>query len=63
MFTNVSYKSINWLKNKTKEGGAMDEVLSKIKGVEMALNIISKKYGRMWGMLRHYHSLKIDSKE
>ena len=30
MFTTVTYKSISWLKNNTKEGGAMNEVLSKI---------------------------------
>ena len=62
MFTNVSYKSINWLKNKTKEGGAMDEVLSKIKGDEMAFNIISKKYGRMWGCCDTTTALKLIQK-
>lgn len=53
MFTTLTYKSINWLKNKTKEGGAMDEVLSKIKGDEMAFNLITKKTGSYVGLLRH----------
>jgi hypothetical protein len=37
MFTNVSYKSINWLKNKTKEGGPRTRFYQKLKGMRWLL--------------------------
>ena len=62
MFTTVTYKSISWLKNNTKEGGAMNEVLSKIQEDNMAFNIISKKHGRMWGSCDTTKALKLIQK-
>lgn len=62
MFTTVTYKSINWLKNKTKEGGAMDEVLCKIQEGDMAFNVVSKKNGRMWGSCDTTKALKLIQK-
>jgi hypothetical protein len=62
MFITQSYKSINWLKNKTKECGAMDEVLKTKKEDDLAFNIISKKLGRMWGSCDTATALKLVEK-
>ena len=62
MFTTISYKKVNWVKNKTKEGGAMDEVLKNKKVDDMAFNIISKKQGRMWGSCDNDTALKLIEK-
>ena len=62
MFITQSYKSINWLKNKTKEGGAMDEVLKTKKEDDIAFTIISKKLGRMWGSCDTATALKLVEK-
>ena len=62
MFTTISYKKVSWLKNKTKEGGAMDEVLKTKKNDDMAFNIISKKQGRMWGSCDNDTALKLIEK-
>ena len=43
MFITQTYKSVNWLKNQTKEGGAMEEVLMTKKEEDIAFNIILKK--------------------
>ena len=62
MFITQTYKSINWLKNQTKEGGAMEEVLNTKKEDDIAFNIISKKFGRMWGSCDNTTALKLIEK-
>ena len=62
MFITQTYKSVNWLKNQTKEGGAMEEVLKTKKEDDIAFNIISKKFGRMWGSCDNTTALKLIEK-
>ena len=62
MFIIQTYKSVNWLKNQTKEGGAMEEVLKTKKEDDIAFNIISKKFGRMWGSCDNTTALKLIEK-
>lgn len=47
-FKSQTYKKIEWLKNKSKDGGAMNEVIAKSKPEEMIVHIESKKLGRLW---------------
>ena len=49
MFRNVIYKKINFVKNNSNEGGALHQVISKLKPSEKVIHTNNKNEGRLWG--------------
>jgi len=62
MFKTVVYKKINFTKNASENGGAMNQVLENLKENEICVHVQNQKSGRMWGATTPDHLLKIIDK-
>ena len=58
----VKYLKLDFLKNKTEDGGAQNAVLSSLKPTERPIHIHSSKYGRMWANAEPERILKLIEK-
>ncbi len=48
LFKTVKYLEIKWLKNITKDGGALHETIKKCKPNHVVVNAQPQGYGRLW---------------
>lgn len=62
MFKEIKYLKINFLKNTTGEGGAMNEIIKNLKENEKVIHIQNKKYGRMWGAVNESDIIRLTKK-
>ncbi len=62
MFKTVNYKKLNWIKNASENGGAMQKVIDEMKPTDVCVHIQSKKHGRMWSSTTQDYLLKIIDK-
>ena len=62
MFKNVSYKKLNWIKNASQDGGAMNEAIKTMKDDDVCIHIQNRKNGRMWAASGPNHLLTMLNK-
>ena len=62
MFKIVNYKKLNWFKNASENGGAMQKVIDGMQSNEVCVHIQNQKNGRMWTSTTQEHLIKIIDK-
>ena len=62
MFKIVNYKKLNWFKNASDNGGAMQKVIDGMQSNEVCVHIQNQKNGRMWTSTTQEQLIKIIDK-